>query len=428
MTDRDREEAREREARDLDREDPLAPFRARFHVPEGIYLDGNSLGLLSVDAEASLARALGEWRSQGIGGWLGGAPPWFGMAEGLGARVAPLIGAAPGEVVATGTTTGNLHALVAAFFEPTRQRRKILAAALEFPSDIYALRGQLGLRGLDPSADLVLVPSRDGRTVDEADVEAHMTDDVALAVLPSVLYRSGQLLDMRRLTDAAHARGIVIGWDCSHSVGAVPHELSAWGADFAVFCGYKYLGGGPGSPAFLYVSRRHDARAPLLAGWFGSAKDVQFDMGLELRPARGAGRFQISTPSVLASAPLEGALDVMHEATLARVRAKSLRMTDYLVELVDGLLGPLGFTVGTPRDPSRRGGHVAIEHDRAASLCLALKGRGIVPDFRPPNVIRLAPVALYNTFHEVFRAVIALRAIAQSGEHERFGDGRSAVP
>ncbi len=209
----------------LDKQDPLAAFRDRFFYPHGtIYLDGNSLGLMSHDAEESLERVKNEWKEKAINGWLAEPQPWFTFAEKLGRQAAGLVGAKPGEVVSAASTTVNLHALVSTFFQPTGQRTKILADELNFPSDIYALKGQLELRGLDPAEHLILVKSRDGRTLDEADILDAMNDQVALALFSSVLYRSGQLLDMELLTTKAHQKGILIGFDCSHSAGAVPHS------------------------------------------------------------------------------------------------------------------------------------------------------------------------------------------------------------
>src|SRR5918994_3928622 len=287
-------------ARDLDARDPLASFRDRFYVPpDTIYLDGNSLGLLSRDAEAALLGALDDWKRLGVAGWLGAEPAWFSLGEELGARTAPLVGAEAEAVVVTGSTTVNLHNLVATFYRPAGERRQIVATALDFPSDVYALGSQIALKGGDPACDLVLVPSRDGRTVAEADIVAAMTDEVALVMLPSVLYRSGQLLDMAWLTAAAHERGITIGWDCAHSVGAVPHRFDDWGVDFAFWCSYKYLNAGPGAVGALYVDRRHWGKAPGLAGWWGYHKERQFDMVHAWEGAPAAGAWQIGTIPVL---------------------------------------------------------------------------------------------------------------------------------
>ena len=218
----------------MDVEDPLAGYKDRFyHLPGKIYMDGNSLGLLSTDAEDALLNILDEWKTLGIGGWSGGEIPWITYAEWLGAMEAGIVGAEPDEVVVCGGTTANLHALVATFYQPEGKRKKILADELNFPSDLYALVAQIRLRGGDPDKDLILVESRDGHIIDEDDIIDAMSDEVAIVLLPSVYYRSGQLLDMGRLTLEARRRCIPIGFDCSHSVGVVPHYFKNWGVDFA---------------------------------------------------------------------------------------------------------------------------------------------------------------------------------------------------
>lgn len=419
----------EEAARRLDAEDPLARFRARFRIPAGtIYFDGNSLGLLGHESERSIARLLAEWRELAVRGWLDGQRPWFYLAEEIGAMAAELVGASPEELVLTGTTTSNIHALVSSFYRPAGRRTKILADALDFPSDIYALKSQVRLKGLDPARELKLVGSRDGRTIEEEDVIREMTDEVALVFLPSVLYRSGQLFDLERLAAEAFRRGIPIGFDCSHSAGAVPHDLSRWGVDFAVFCGYKYLNGGPGCPAFLFLHRRHFGREPALAGWFGSRKDRQFDMSHEFTPAPTAGGWQISSPGILGAAALEGSLAVIREAGIGPIREKSLRLTSFLIDLVQTRLAGRGFTVGSPLDPRRRGGHVAVEHPvEAVRIGSALRDRGVIPDVRPPNIIRLAPVALYNTFGEAWSAVRLIEEIVDGRAYEAYPRKRPAV-
>jgi len=350
----------------LDAADPLARFRERFHLPPGrIYLDGNSLGLLSRDAEEETRAALDQWRELAIAGWLEADPPWFTLGEDLGAMAAPLVGAEPGAVVVTGATTVNLHALVSTFYRPAGERRKIVATALDFPSDVYALAGQIRLRGGDPTTDLILVPSRDGRIIEEEDVVAAFSDEVALALLPSVLYRSGQLLDIPRLAAAARERGVSLGFDCAHSIGAIPHEFDEWGVDWAFWCSYKYLNAGPGAIGGLYVNRRHWGKTPGMAGWWGYEKARQFDMAFAWAGAEGAGAWQIGTPSLLAAAPLRGSLRLFAEAGIEAVRAKSLAQTGYLIDLLEaaGLTAPpYGYGVGSPREADRRGGHVAVEH------------------------------------------------------------------
>jgi kynureninase len=417
-------------ARTLDEDDPLS-FRDRFFIPEStIYLNGNSLGLQSKDAQQCVQRVLDEWKTLGIGGWLEGDPPWFYYAETLGAKASGLVGALPQEVVATGTTTVNLHTLVGTFYNPRGRRTKILADELNFPTDIYALQSQIKLKGFHPERDLVLAPSEDGRFLDEKKIVELMTENVALVCLSSVLYRSGQLLDIPYLTEEAHSRGIKIGFDCSHSVGVVPHYFDEWGVDFAFWCSYKYLNGGPGSTAFLYVNKAHFKEEPALAGWFGYKKQEQFDMLMEFSHAESAGGWQISSPSILSTAPLEGALNITLEAGIENIREKSLAMTSYLMYLVDEFLAddPYNFRIGTPREPSRRGGHVALEHEEAMRICEALRTRRVVPDFRPPNVIRVAPMPLYTTYHEIWQVVQYLKEIVDATEYEQFSTERKAVP
>jgi kynureninase len=285
------------------------------------------------------------------------------------------------------------------------------------------------LRSRDSNADLNLVGSRDGRTIDEDDVIAAMDDRTTLVVLPSVLYRSGQLLDLERLTRAAHERDILIGFDLSHSAGSVPHHLHDWGVDFAFWCTYKYLNAGPGAVASLFVHERHFGAEPGLAGWWGSRKERQFDMALDFTPAPDAGAWQIGTPPILGLAGLLGSLRIFAEAGLERVRQKSLDQTSYLMALVDGLLrdAPYEFAVGTPREPERRGGHVALEHLDATRVCKALKARNVIPDFRPPNIIRLAPIPLYTSYVELWETVEILRDIIDRGEHLRLSRERESV-
>ena len=412
-------------AYELDLKDPLAKFRQRFYIPEGsIYVDGNSLGLLSKDSESSVLRVLNEWKNLGIRGWLEAKQPWFYLAEKLGAMCSKLVGATPEEVVATGTTTVNIHSLVNTFYQPKGKRRKIIADELDFPSDIYALKSVLRLRGFNPDENLILIPSVDNRFLDEKRIVEFMDEEVALVFLPSVLYRSGQLLDMQYIIEEAHSRGILVGFDCCHSVGVVPHNFDAWDVDFALWCSYKYLNGGPGSTAFLYMNKKHFDFEPALAGWFGYKKDKQFDMSLEFRHAKSAGGWQISSSNILCSAPIEGSLNLTLEAGIDNIRRKSVDLTSYLIYLVDKILSiePYNFKIGTPRNPEKRSGHIAIEHDTEAQRivdCLRIK-YNVISDFRQPNVVRLAPIALYNTFHEVWLVVHYLKKIIDSNEYSDF--------
>ncbi len=426
-------EANEHCALQLDAQDPLAHFRDRFFLPGNtIYMDGNSLGLMTKDSEESIHRVIQEWKTSAIDGWLQAKPPWFYMAENLGALASQLVGAEQTEVVCTGTTTVNLHALVSTFYHPQEKRTKILADELNFPSDIYALKGQIKLKELSAEDHLVLVPGTagDGQLLDENELISAMTDEIAIAIFPSVLYRSGQLLDIPLLTRKAHKKGICIGFDCSHSVGSVPHEFDQWDVDFAFWCSYKYMNGGPGSPAFLYMNKKHFQKEPLLPGWFGCVKEKQFDMSLDFEYTRGAGGWQISSPSALSAAAVQGALKILLEAGIERIREKSIRLTEYLIFLVDHLLPPgkYNFSIATPRNPERRSGHVAVQGSgNTWHIHQALKASGIIPDFRPPNIIRFAPIALYNTFHEVWLTVNRLKKIIDRKEYESFPAERSAI-
>lgn len=416
------------QAETWDREDPLRRFREEFYLTEGkIYLDGNSLGLLSRRAERKVEQTLEDWRKYGVDGWTEGSSPWFTMSERLGALTAPLVGADEEEVIVTGSTTVNLHQLLATFYRPQGTRTRILTDSLNFPTDIYAIQSHIRLHGLDPETHLIRVKSTDGHSLDEEAIMAAMTEDVAVVILSSVLYRSGQLLDMERVTAAAGERGIPIGWDLCHSIGALPHQLTEWGVDFAFWCNYKYLNSGPGSVAGLFVHRQHHGRLPGLAGWFGSDKRVQFDMGHHFTPASHAGAYQLGTPHILSLAPLQGSLELFHEAGMDAIREKSLQLTRFLMELVETELKDMDFTIVNPREDNRRGGHVALAHGEAVRIAQALKRDGVIPDFRSPDILRLAPVALYNSYTDVWEAVQRLKRIMKDKAYEQFEKKRGVV-
>lgn len=415
-------------ARKLDQEDELKAYRDEFYIqPDTIYFDGNSLGLLSKRAEKSLMEILDSWKQFGIDGWLKGDHPWFYFSERLGKMNAAILGAKPEEVVITGSTTVNLHQIISTFFKPEGKRTKILADELNFPTDIYALKSQLGVHGLDPEEHLIQVKSRDGQTLSEDDIIDAMTDEVAIVVLAGVLYRSGQILDMERITKEAHKRGILVAFDLCHSVGSVPHALSDWGVDFAFWCTYKHLNGGPGAVAGIYINEKHFGTKPGLAGWFSSDKDKQFDMEHDLTAAPNAGAMQMGTPHMLSSAPLLGSLSMFDEVGMDKIRKKSLAMTDYMIKLIDAELSDYDFVMGNPRDEKLRGGHIFLEHKESARICKALKENGVIPDFRAPNGIRLAPVALYNTFEEVWEVVQILKKIMDEEQYKQFENKRDVV-
>ena len=415
---------------ELDARDPLARWAGEFPAPGGaIYLDGNSLGLPSRRAEAALGRVVEQWRTLGIDGWTRADPPWLELPERAAAGVAPLVGAEPADVGIGGQTTANLHQLLATLYDPAADARVIVADALNFASDTYALRSHLRLRGLDPERHLRLIPSRDGRVLRIDDILAAFTPDVQLVLLPAVLYASGQLLDVATITRKARAAGITIGWDLSHSLGAVPHALAAEGADFAVWSHYKWLNAGPGAVGGYFLHPRHAARPPGLAGWWGVRPDRRFAMAPAHEPAPGAAGLQIGTPHLFSLAPLLGSLELVAAAGgIAALRAKSLAQTDLLLELIDRELAGHGVIVVTPRGHLVRGGHLALAHPEAWRLCQALKAAGVTPDFRGPDLLRLAPSPLYTRYADCAEAVARLRRILETGAHLRFPAAPALVP
>ncbi len=402
----------------------------RFAVPDAVYLDGNSLGPLSTDAKAALDHVVEEWRDLGIRGWTDGDPPWFYFGERLGDRLAPHIGAREDEVVITNSTTINIHTLVGTFLDMADREgrgQRVLVNELDFPTDHYAIRSQLRIRDLDPDDHLLVVESADGRTIDEGSIEAALDrhDDIGLVFMPSVFYRSGQLLDVGRITRTAHEHDAYAGFDLAHSVGVVPHELTDDAVDFAVWCTYKYLNAGPGSIGGLYVNREFHGETPALAGWWGHDKETQFEMRLSYTPAESAGAWQIGTVPVLSAAPLAGVLDLVDDVGIGAIRSKSVDLTAYLIDLVDERLPAC--SIGTPRDPARRGGHVAVEHEEAYRLAEALKAEGVVVDFRPPNVVRLCPSPYFIGFEAVWEAIDTLRTILEQDTYERFDERGGGV-
>lgn len=366
-----------------------------------IYLDGNSLGLLTDEAERAVLRTLAEWRALAIHGWTEGEHPWLFLAERTGAQLARLIGAEARSVVATGSITVNLHQLLATLYDG---RGKILIDASAFPTDRYTVQSHLSLRG-NVGAWVAVEP-------EEAIIEAAFAlGEFSCAVLPSVVYTTGRLLDIARLTASARRHGVLVLWDLAHSIGIVPHELDAWGCDAAFWCGYKWLAAGPGSVGGLYLNPRHHEKIPGLQGWFGSRKDALFANDSELQPADGAARLQLGTTHVLSLAPLEATAKTLADYGIERLRAESLAQTAQLRALAE----TAGFAVVTPRDDTQRGGHLTIRHPQAAALCTALRQQGIVPDHRPPDLIRFAPHPLYTTEADCHTAIATLQALAQHG-------------
>ncbi|CAF4308080.1 unnamed protein product, partial [Adineta steineri] len=284
----------------------------------------------------------------------------------------------------------NLHSLLATLYRPTANKKIIVATTLDFSSDLYAIQSWAQHYG----TELRLISSRDGYTLTDEDIEAAFQDDVALIVLPTVLYASGQLLNIERYAKLAQEKEIILGLDAAHSIGSVPHDFHNWGVDFAVWCSYKYLNAGPGACGGIFVHEKHFHRIPALKGWWGHQKNTVFKMNSHFTHEPGASAYQISTPSILALAGLEGSLQEFKKVNIKNIRTHSLQLTAYLMELIDEYLPE--FQIVTPRAEECRGGHVSIRHVHARLFSLALRHRNIVPDFRPPDILRMAPLPLYN--------------------------------
>jgi kynureninase len=398
-------------SRRLDAEDELASFRKAFVFAEPglIYLDGNSLGRLPRRTVKRMQAAVeSEWGRDLIRGWNAG---WYQAPARVGEKIAGLVGAGPGQVIVTNSTSVNLFKLTMAALAMRPERDRIVSDVLNFPSDLYILQGCARLLG--NRHRLHLTPSADGITVDQQALFDAIDERTALVTLSHVAFKSGFLYDAAAITERAHEVGALILWDLSHSVGAVPVELAHWDVDLAVGCTYKYLSGGPGAPAFLYV--RHDLQDEALSpiwGWFGQRSPFAFD--LEYEPAGGIARFLVGTPPILSLLAVEPALDLLMEASIERIRRKSVRLTSYLIYLVDTVLSPLGFVLGSPRNPAARGSHVSIRHPEGYRINRALiEEMEVLPDFREPDNIRLGLAPLYTSFAEVWEAVDRIRQVVE---------------
>jgi kynureninase len=416
----------EQDARQRDAEDPLAPPRAEFVVPpwpdgryaEWAYFAGNSLGLMPLAARDAIAAELDEWARLGVEAWFEGRRPWLEYAGATRASIGRLVGAAPHEVAALSSLTVNLHLLLASFYRPTPERDRILIEDASFPSDSHAVQSQAALHGLDPAVAVVrLRPGADEPTLRTEDVVAAIESEgprLALVLLGAVNYLTGETLDLREITRAAHAAGALCGWDLAHAIGNVPVELHDVAADFAVWCHYKYVNAGPGAPAGLFVHERHgrDRARFRLSGWWGVDPATRFRMEPDFVPRPGAEGWAVSTPPILAYPPLVASLELFDRHGLDALRARSLRLTGYLEQLLDEVASELPLTTLTPRAPERRGCQLSVRVPQARELAGRLRREhGVVCDFREPDVLRLAPVPLYNTFHDCWRAAAALRAV-----------------
>ncbi len=401
----------------LDAADPLAPFRQHFSFPDPalIYLDGNSLGRLPA-ASPALSRHIVEhtWGDRLIRSWNEG---WFDLPERIGAKIARLIGADADEVIVADSTSVNLFKLAVAALRQQAGRTRILTDDLNFPSDLYILQGAIDLLGRGHR--LEVVPSPDGIHGPVDGLTAALDADTALLTLSHTVFKSSYTYDMAQITQRAHAAGALMLWDLSHSTGSVPVDLHAAGADLAIGCGYKYLNGGPGAPAFLYIRRDlQEALHNPISGWMGQAN--LFAFGLDYTPAPGLRRFLTGTPPVLSLALLETGVDVLLEAGMPALRAKSVQQTSYLIDLWEAHLAPLGYALNSPRDPQQRGSHISLGHPEGLRIARTLIDElNVLPDFRAPDNIRLGIAPLYNTFADIHTAVQRMAQVVAERLYER---------
>lgn len=392
--------------RTLDAADPLAAFRDRFVPTEPglVYLDGNSLGRPTRASSERVAGITETWSTRLIRGWEDG---WLDLPLLVGDQLAAgVLGAEPGTVAVTDSTTVNLYRVAAAALDARPGRRTVVVERSEFPTDRYIVEGlareqDLEIRWLD--GDPV-----EGLTTDE--IAATFDGDTALLILSAVNYRSAAIVDIRAVTDAARAAGALVLWDLSHAAGSIPVDLGANGVDLAVGCTYKYLNGGPGAPAFLYVRRElQDALRPPIQGWF--AQSNQFEMGPRFEPRKGIGGWLVGTPPIIAVTAAQAGIEIVAEAGIDAIRAKGIALTEYAIALLDEWLAQLGCSLGSPREPARRGAHLSIRHPDARRLTHGLIERNVIPDYRAPDSIRIGLSPLTTSFEDVHLGIAALREL-----------------
>ena len=400
-------------ASSLDAADTLAAFRSEFHLPvidgkQTLYFTGNSLGLMPKAAEKYLNEELEDWKNWGVEGHFHARRPWMPYHEFFAESLSKIVGAKPEEVVVMGSLTNNLHLLMVSFFRPAGQRTKILCEAKAFPSDQYALASQLRFHGLDPKEHLIEVAPREGehhiRKEDfMAAIDAH-GEEIAMMMIGGVNYYTGQVMDMKTLTAHAQAKGIIVGWDLAHGAGNIDIQLHDWNVDFAAWCHYKYINSGPGATAGYFVHERHhnDPNIPRFEGWWGHDKATRFEMPETFVPIPTAEAWQLSNAPVMAMAPLRASLDLFDRAGVENLRAKSKTLTAYLQEVLEEVARVSGsaFEIITPTE--ERGAQISLlVHGYGRPLFDYLMEQGVIADWREPNVIRMAPVPLYNSFEDV---------------------------
>src|SRR6059036_3402130 len=404
-------------ATQLDAEDPLRGFREKFSLPLGnngkrvIYFAGNSLGLMPKSARQIVEEELDNWAKLGVDAHHATGTPWYSYHEVLREPMARLVGAKPHEVICMNSLTVNLHLMMATFYQPAKSRFKVLMEEPAFPSDTYAIKTQIVHRGLDQKDALILARPRKSevtiRTEDILDLIDKNADQLAIVIFGGANFFTGQLFDIKKITAAAHKHGIIAGFDLAHAIGNVPLSLHDWDVDFAVWCSYKYLNAGPGAVAGAFVHERHatNIELPRLAGWFGNDPSTRFRLHLEPEfiPVPSADGWQISNPPIFSMAPLRASLAIFDKSGIESLRAKSMKLTGYLEFLLTEI-GSKKFTSITPHEPDARGCQLSIlAHEHPKKLFEELQAADVKCDFREPNVIRVAPTPLYNTFHEVWR-------------------------
>jgi kynureninase len=413
-------------ARAMDDRDPLSRFRERFCLPKKkngencVYLCGHSLGLQPKTASTYIDQELRDWAELGVEGHHRARNPWIPYHRLLAAQTAELVGANSSEVVVMNSLTVNLHLMMASFYRPTAERHKILVERGAFPSDQYAVQSQIRFHGFDPAKSLLELSPRDGEfCVRDEDVTALIDREgksIALIMLGGVNYVTGQWFDLEAIAKLGRQKGCVVGFDLAHAAGNVPLRLHDWGPDFAVWCSYKYLNGGPGCVAGCFVHERH-AQAwhlPRFAGWWGHDEKTRFQMGPEFHPTAGADGWQLSNPPILALAPLRASMEIFYEAGIDRLRAKSISLTGYMEFLLDQNASAK-FTVITPREPKRRGAQLSIRmHNAGRALCEKLEAEGVIGDWREPDTFRVAAVPLYNSYRDVYEFVQRFTAMTGS--------------
>jgi kynureninase len=401
----------------LDARDPLAHFRERFCFPktqdgdECIYLCGHSLGLQPKTARSYIDEELQSWSQLGVEGHFHGKNPWMPYHRLLTEQTAVLVGAQPSEVVVMNSLTVNLHLMMASFYRPTQERNKIVIERGAFPSDQYAVKSQILFHGFDPMESLLELTPREGEScLRDDDIDALIEregNSIALILLAGVNYATGQLFDMPAVTRVGHRRGCIVGFDLAHAAGNIPLHLHDWGPDFAAWCSYKYLNGGPGCVAGCFVHERH-SRAwgiPRFAGWWGYDEKTRFQMGPKFQPMAGAEGWQLSNPPILALAPLRASMEIFSEAGMDRLRAKSVTITGYM-EFLLKQKNSSKFTVVTPSEEARRGAQLSIRlNHHGRDLCDRLITEGVIGDWREPDTFRVAAVPLYNSYQDVYRFV-----------------------